>query len=160
MQRGEIYWHIYRDKTGQERKIPFLIVSNDAYNAKSDFVNGIRMVHFDTDPQPQHIPIPEEALSMNTVIKSSVVLCETISSVRKANLQGPAAMLPEGRYMKSVCDGIKSLCGMDAYEEEGAKEGKPESVTTGGKETNKPWYSANLEAPENKQTRPMTVEGY
>ena len=158
MKRGEVYWHIYRDKTGQERRIPFLVVSNDEYNNRGDFVNGVRMVHFDNDPQPYHVPIPEDAFEVNTVIKSSVALCETMSSVRKGNLQGPVAFLPNGYHMAQVCEGIRRLCGMEMKVVMDNTPLPSLDLDEIYKKTGCPVYSASLNAPENKQTKPDKAE--
>ena len=157
MKRGEVYWHIYRDKTGQERRIPFLIVSNDEYNNAGDFVNGVRLVHFDNAPQPYHVPIPEDAFDVNTVIKNSVALCETMSSVRKGNLTGPVAFLPNGYHMAQVCAGIGKLCGVGTEAGTGGEAGA--NTVTVSEMVGKPIYSASLNAPENKQTKPDKAGG-
>ena len=158
MKRGEVYWHIYRDKTGQERRIPFLVVSNDEYNNRGDFVNGVRMVHFDNDPQPYHVPIPEDAFEVNTVIKSSVALCETMSSVRKGNLQGPVAFLPNGYHMAQVCEGIGRLCGMASEKKHDNAPDAMAFIKPVSDGIANAVYSASLNAPENKQTKPDKAE--
>lgn len=113
MKRGEVYWNLYRDAMGRDRKVPVLIVSNDFWNGTSMYVTGVRLVAYDTKPCPQHVKIPAAAFTETEILADCYALCETVNSVKQTSLAGPIGVLASNYYMNAVCDGIKVQCGME-----------------------------------------------
>ena len=112
MKRMEVYWNHYRDSMNNERKVPVLIVSNDAYNANGVFVSAVRVVQSDNRPCKHHVFIPGQAFAPNPIMGDSVALCETVGSFRQATMTGPVTMLTDPETIRKVEEGIKIQLGM------------------------------------------------
>ena len=157
MKRGDIFFNKYVDSMGKVRKIPVVVMSNDEYNAQSDFMTCVRMVReVNGISRPTHVPVPKDAMRVtdpDVALTNGVALAETIGSVRKTNLVGPIGHMESPELMLKIADAITSHvgAGWDCESKEGA-----EVITRAEKPTKDcPWYSPQVE----KEQR-ITEPGY
>lgn len=148
MKRGEVYWNVYRDAMGRDRKVPMVVLSQDGYNETAQFVTGVRVVQYDSNPCKQHVHIPAEAFENTMVMADSVALCETVTSYRQTGLAGPIAKISDPKYLDAICEGVKYQCGMPSrldylypVDERAAVEQMKSKAPT----VEKPWYSAVMD---------------
>ena len=148
MKRGEIYFNKYTDSMGKARKIPVVVVSNDEYNAQSDFATCVRMVKEVNGVQrPTHVPVPKDAMGISDPLvemSDGVALAETISSVRKANMVGPIGEMKDENLMREITEAIRGHVG-DMWEGK-TKKKEPDVMTSAERPTKQcPWYSPQVE---------------
>lgn len=141
MKRGQIYFDRYRDAQGRDRRIPFLIVSEDDYNARSQFVTGVRLSRYDSSPCPQHVFIPRSAFAETDYLGDCYALVETINSIRQTNLEGPIGVLASNYYTKAVEDAIKIHVGIEMTKPYVPME-RPIAMPSAKPSAQAPWYSA------------------
>lgn len=114
MKRGEIYWSYHKDSLGRERRKPVLVISNDVYNSTTPYVSSIWLSLVDRNPGETHINVPADAFeNIGGVMGDCVALCETMSSVKQANLIGPIAVLKSNYWMSEIMHGIKVQLGIE-----------------------------------------------
>jgi len=148
MKRGEIYYNKYVDSTGRPRKIPVVVVSEDGYNARSDFATCVRMVkEVNGVPRPTHVPVPKDAMGItDPVIEMSdgVALVETISSVRKTNMVGPIGEMKDAGLMREITEAIRGHVG-DTWDDDADADTCAERPTK-----DCPWYSPQVAKEQKK----------
>lgn len=148
MERGQIYFNKYVDSMGKPRKIPVVVMSNDEYNAQSDFMTCVRMVReVNGISRPTHVPVPKDAMKITdpeVQLTNGVALAETIGSVRKTNLAGPIGRMDNPELMRKIADAITSHVG--AGWDGKPKREEPEVMTSEQRPTKDcPWYSPQVE---------------
>lgn len=156
MNRGEIYWNEYKDSMGRERRVPVMVVSTKEINEKTDYVSAVRLVKQDIAPRPTHVAIPFEAIEDNRGLISCVALTETISSIRKGNMKGPAGKVTSPYYLQEISRGIRIQCGMEFVKPE-IESAKPAWQGTFVPSKERPMYSA-ANSPQMRPTEPMQTE--
>lgn len=160
MKRGEIYWSYHKDSLGRERRKPVLVISNDVYNSTTPYVSAIWLSLVDRNPGETHINVPADAFeNIGGVMGDCVALCETMSSVKQANLIGPIAVLKSNYWMSEIMHGIKVQLGIEKMRPPEQSIYKPtmEDNTTSNYKFAPPYYSA-YESPQYRATIP-TSEG-
>ena len=111
IKRGYVYWDVFTAKTGLQKRVPVLVVSNDASNENSEYVNTVRLALSASQPHPSHLTVPKDAWLMSQGIGNCIIRCETVSVTKAADLYGPVAqILPE--WMERVEQFIKAHLGM------------------------------------------------
>lgn len=148
MKRGEIYFNKYTDSMGKPRKIPVVIMSEDEYNAQSDFATCVRMVReVNGVARPTHVPIPKDAMKITdamVALTNGTALAETIGSVRRTNLVGPVGYMDSDEVMRKVAEAITDHVG--AGWEGKPKRNEAEVMTIQQRPTKDcPWYSPQVE---------------
>lgn len=156
MKRGEIYWNEYKDSMGKERRIPVMVVSPEEMNEKTEYVSAVRLVKQDNAPGPTHIEIPVDAIEDNHNLMSCVALTETVSSIRKGNMKGPAGKVTSPYYLQEISRGIRIQCGMEYLKPE-IESAKPAWQGTFVPSKEHPMYSAAF-SPQMRETKEPELE--
>lgn len=117
IKRGCVYWDVFTSSKGTPKRVPVLIVSNDANNAHSGFVNTVRLAASAIAPHPSHVEVPADAWLFSKEIADCVIRCETVSVTKASDLYGPIAQIrPE--YMEQVQRKITAHLGMAPRQEQ------------------------------------------
>ena len=111
IRRGQVYYDVYRDKIGRDRRIPVLVMTSDESTSNSNYVQTVRIKRYDTTGRPTIVPVPADGWKDGSQMGACVILAETISTTRVADLYGPVDEIkPE--WMAKVEEGIKMQIGM------------------------------------------------
>lgn len=156
MKRGEIYWNEYKDSMGKERRIPVIVVSPEELNGNTEYVSAVRLVKQDNAPGPTHVEIPADAIEDNRNLMSCVALTETVSSIRKGNMKGPAGKVTSPYYLQEISRGIRIQCGMEYLKPE-IEIAKPAWQGTFVPSKERPMYSAAF-SQQMRETKEQELE--
>ena len=155
MKRGEIYFSKYRDALGRDRKMPALVISNNEYNKSSEYATIVKLSRrLNGPPMPHHVFIPADAFANTSIpLADCYALIDTVSSVKRANMEGPIGVLASPYYMNMVERALETQIGVSPYESQKAQGVPP--VTDRTHEQTKPapiWYSAAA-SPQMRETK-------
>ncbi len=152
IKRGCVYWDVFTSSKGTPKRVPVLIVSNDANNAHSGFVNTVRLAASAIAPHPSHVEVPADAWLFSKEITDCVIRCETVSVTKASDLYGPIAQIrPE--YMEQVQRKITAHLGMAPRQEQTDFEAAYENMAA-ERQTNYGYSAAR--SPQARQTFPQT----
>lgn len=152
IKRGCVYWDVFTSSKGTPKRVPVLIVSNDANNAHSGFVNTVRLAASAIAPHPSHVEVPADAWLFSKEISDCVIRCETVSVTKASDLYGPIAQIrPE--YMEQVQRKITAHLGMAPRQEQTDFEAAYESMAA-ERQANYGYSAAR--SPQARQTYPQT----
>lgn len=152
IKRGCVYWDVFTSTKGTPKRVPVLIVSNDANNAHSGFVNTVRLAASALAPHPSHVEVPADAWLFSKEITDCVIRCETVSVTKASDLYGPIAQIrPE--YMEQVQRKITAHLGMAPRQEQTDFEAAYENMAA-ERQANYGYSAAR--SPQARQTYPQT----
>lgn len=95
MRRGEVWWARVPMRGGSRKRRPMLVVSNDSFN-RNDRYPKVMVVHLTSverlgGPYDWEVSLPRGTAGLG---RSSIVKCGEVYTLRKEQLDGPAATLP------------------------------------------------------------------
>jgi mRNA interferase MazF len=95
MRRGEVRWGTLPSSVGDRKKRPFLVVSNDAFNANERYTK-VMVVHLTSvqhlgGPFDWEVPVPRGTARLS---KASVIKCAEVYTLLKTQLGELIGTLP------------------------------------------------------------------
>lgn len=157
MKRGEIYFNKYRDALGRDRKMPALVISNDEYNKSSEYATIVKLSRTLRGPmKAHHVFVPGAAITdLSVPLTDCYALIDTVSSVKRTNMEGPIGVLSSPYYMNAIEKALEMQLGVIPYEEPKPQEIPPMAERPAwmpNDATQPMWYSAAA-SPQMRETK-------